>query len=141
MDEIDSAGPRTALDAERFQLGEELGSGHRGAGPDDLRLAGRRRDPGVRAAARPRPARPPPPQLALVDAALARLDDGTFGNCTRCGKPIAPARWRRCRGPRTASIAKLVADRANAADDRAGTASNSVVGPTRIRAAAATLAA
>ena len=26
--------------------------------------------------------------LALVDAALARLDDGTFGRCLRCGKPI-----------------------------------------------------
>jgi DnaK suppressor protein len=31
-------------------------------------------------------------QLELVDAALARLDAGTFGTCLRCGKPIAPAR-------------------------------------------------
>ena len=31
-------------------------------------------------------------QLELVDAALARLDAGTFGSCLRCGKPIAPAR-------------------------------------------------
>ncbi len=31
-------------------------------------------------------------QLALVDAALARLDEGGFGTCERCGKPIAPAR-------------------------------------------------
>ena len=31
-------------------------------------------------------------QLELVDAALARLDGGTFGTCLRCGKPIAPAR-------------------------------------------------
>ena len=30
--------------------------------------------------------------LELVDAALARLDDGTFGTCQRCGRPIAPAR-------------------------------------------------
>jgi DnaK suppressor protein len=30
--------------------------------------------------------------LALVDAALARLDDGTFGTCQRCGRDIAPAR-------------------------------------------------
>ena len=29
-------------------------------------------------------------QLVLVDAALARLDAGTFGTCIRCGKPIAP---------------------------------------------------
>jgi DnaK suppressor protein len=31
-------------------------------------------------------------QLALVDAALARLDAGTYGACLRCGRPIAPAR-------------------------------------------------
>ena len=31
-------------------------------------------------------------QLELVEDALARLDDGTFGTCVRCGKPIAPAR-------------------------------------------------
>jgi DnaK suppressor protein len=31
-------------------------------------------------------------QLELVDAALARLDGGTFGTCTRCGKAIAPER-------------------------------------------------
>jgi DnaK suppressor protein len=31
-------------------------------------------------------------QLALVDAALARLDDGSFGACVRCGKPTSVAR-------------------------------------------------
>ena len=31
-------------------------------------------------------------QQALVQAALARLDDGTYGMCTVCGKPIAPER-------------------------------------------------
>ena len=31
-------------------------------------------------------------QLALVDAALARIEDGTFGSCVRCGQPIAPER-------------------------------------------------
>jgi RNA polymerase-binding protein DksA len=30
--------------------------------------------------------------LELVDAALARLDDGTFGRCLRCKRPIAPER-------------------------------------------------
>ena len=30
--------------------------------------------------------------LALVDAALAKLDAGTFGACETCGKPIAPER-------------------------------------------------
>ena len=31
-------------------------------------------------------------QLELVEAALARLDAGTYGTCLRCAKPIAPAR-------------------------------------------------
>ncbi|HEY7132571.1 MAG TPA: TraR/DksA C4-type zinc finger protein [Candidatus Limnocylindrales bacterium] len=30
--------------------------------------------------------------LEAIDAALARLDEGTFGTCVRCGNPIAPAR-------------------------------------------------
>jgi DnaK suppressor protein len=30
--------------------------------------------------------------LELVDAALARLDDGTFGTCIRCAQPIPSAR-------------------------------------------------
>jgi DnaK suppressor protein len=30
--------------------------------------------------------------LELVDAALARLADGSFGTCRRCGEPIAPER-------------------------------------------------
>jgi DnaK suppressor protein len=31
-------------------------------------------------------------QLAQVEAAVARLDDGTFGRCTRCGRAIATER-------------------------------------------------
>ena len=31
-------------------------------------------------------------QLALVEGALARLDDGTYGVCSACGKPIEPER-------------------------------------------------
>ncbi len=31
-------------------------------------------------------------QLELVDAALGRLDAGTFGTCLRCERPIAAAR-------------------------------------------------
>jgi RNA polymerase-binding protein DksA len=30
--------------------------------------------------------------LADIDAALQRLDDGSFGRCTNCDKEIAPAR-------------------------------------------------
>jgi RNA polymerase-binding protein DksA len=31
-------------------------------------------------------------QLAEIDAALARLEDGTYGVCERCGGQIPPAR-------------------------------------------------
>jgi RNA polymerase-binding protein DksA len=30
--------------------------------------------------------------LAEIDAALERIEHGTYGTCTRCGKPIAPER-------------------------------------------------
>lgn len=30
--------------------------------------------------------------LAQIDRALIRMDDGTYGICTRCGKPIDPHR-------------------------------------------------
>ncbi len=30
--------------------------------------------------------------VAEIDAALARIDDGTYGRCLTCGEPIAPER-------------------------------------------------
>ena len=30
--------------------------------------------------------------LAAIEAALKRIEEGTFGTCARCGKPIAAAR-------------------------------------------------
>lgn len=30
--------------------------------------------------------------LAAIDRALARIEEGTYGTCQRCGKPIAEAR-------------------------------------------------
>ena len=32
--------------------------------------------------------------LSQIDRALAKLDDGTFGTCERCGKPIGEERLR-----------------------------------------------
>ncbi len=32
--------------------------------------------------------------IGTIQQALARLDEGTFGTCTSCGKPISPARLR-----------------------------------------------
>lgn len=32
--------------------------------------------------------------LTQIDRALARLDDGTYGTCERCGKPISEERLR-----------------------------------------------
>lgn len=33
-------------------------------------------------------------ELKRIAAALARLDEGEYGDCVRCGEPIAPARLR-----------------------------------------------
>jgi RNA polymerase-binding transcription factor DksA len=33
-------------------------------------------------------------ELEAIGRALARIDEGTFGTCTRCGEPIPPARLR-----------------------------------------------
>lgn len=33
-------------------------------------------------------------ELRAIDAALARIDDGSYGDCARCGNPIAAARLR-----------------------------------------------
>lgn len=31
-------------------------------------------------------------EVSRIDAALARMDDGSYGTCANCGEPIAPAR-------------------------------------------------
>jgi DnaK suppressor protein len=31
-------------------------------------------------------------QLRAIDTALTRIEEGTYGTCTRCGRPIDPAR-------------------------------------------------
>ena len=32
--------------------------------------------------------------MGKIDRALARMDDGTYGTCTRCGRPIEKARLK-----------------------------------------------
>jgi DnaK suppressor protein len=79
-----------SLDAELGELAEE-------EGPDEIQFddessegAGvsvdRDRDQALREGALAR--------IAEVDAALARIDDGTYGRCEHCGRPIAQERLR-----------------------------------------------
>jgi RNA polymerase-binding transcription factor len=92
MDGIDTAASRAALLAERAHLVAELGEVIQAPGQMTYgsqaaaatQVFEQQRD----LALRDRSIQ----QLELVDAALARLDAGTFGTCVRCGKPIAPAR-------------------------------------------------
>ena len=124
-----------ALEAERARLLALLAEGIQAPGPDDLRLAGGRRQPGLRAAARPRAARPlAATQLEDVEAALARLDAGTYGTCVDCGKPgRRRSGWRRCRGRPAASTARPRARPASADERR----TERLVDLAAIRAAAA----
>lgn len=89
---IDLAAVRVALLAERARLTGELGEAIQA--PDQMTYGSQaaaatqvfeqQRD----LALRDRSSQ----QLELVGAALARLENGSFGVCLRCGKPIAPAR-------------------------------------------------
>ena len=92
MDAIDLDAVRTALAAERAHLVEEVGEtiiapgqmtyGSQAAAASQV--FEQQRDLALRDRATA--------QLALVDAAVARLDEGTFGTCVRCGKPIPAGR-------------------------------------------------
>jgi DnaK suppressor protein len=92
MEEIDLDAVRAALLAERAHLLEEVGEtivapgqmtyGSQAAAASQV--FEQQRDLALRDRATA--------QMALVDDALARLDDGTFGACVRCGKPIPPGR-------------------------------------------------
>lgn len=92
MEAFDPAGIRTALMAERARLLEELGQAIQPPGQMTYgsqaaaasQVFEQQRDLALRERASQ--------HLELVDAALARLDDGTFGICLRCGNPVAPAR-------------------------------------------------
>ena len=84
--------PRSALEAEHARLREELAATIEAPGQMTYgsqaaaatHVFEQQRDLALRERAQQ--------QLALVDAAMARLDAGTFGRCLRCGNPIAPER-------------------------------------------------
>jgi DnaK suppressor protein len=84
--------PRAALQAEHARLREELAATIQAPGQMTYgsqaaaasHVFEQQRDLALRDRAQQ--------QLALVDAAIARLDAGTFGRCLRCGKSIAPER-------------------------------------------------
>ncbi len=92
MDETTGLDPRTALETERARLREELASTIEAPGQMTYgsqaaaatHVFEQQRDLALRDRAIA--------QLALVEAALARLEAGTFGKCTRCGKAIAAER-------------------------------------------------
>ncbi|HKG56089.1 MAG TPA: TraR/DksA family transcriptional regulator [Candidatus Limnocylindrales bacterium] len=92
MTAIDLSVPRVALAAERARLLAEIGEAIVAPGPMTYgsqaaaasQVFEQQRDLALRDRA--------VQQLELVDAALARIDAGTFGRCASCGNAIAPAR-------------------------------------------------
>jgi RNA polymerase-binding protein DksA len=92
MTERDPAAIRATLDAERERLVAELGEAIQAPGQMTYgsqaaaasQVFEQQRDLALRDRAMQ--------QLELVDAALQRLDAGTFGTCQRCGGPIAEGR-------------------------------------------------
>ena len=84
--------PRTALETERDRLRAGLAEGIVAPGPMTYgsqaaaatQVFEQQRDLALRDRNEQ--------HLGQVDAALARLDEGTFGACVSCGRPIAPER-------------------------------------------------
>ena len=89
---------RRALDAERAGLQErldDLGRGDATAGDTSLAFDDNFADSGQVAAEQGEVhaiASQLRDQLHDVEAALAKLDDGTYGKCAVCGQPISEAR-------------------------------------------------
>ncbi len=92
MTEPTAADPRATLQAERARLNVELAEGI--VAPDQMTYGSQaaaasqvfeqQRDLALREKNEL--------HLEAVDAAIARLDAGTFGTCIRCGRSIAPER-------------------------------------------------
>lgn len=89
---VDPVVLRAALEAERRHLFEELDEPIEGPGQMTYgsqaaaatHVFEQQRDLALRDRSRN--------QLTLVEAALAHLDDGTYGTCRSCGQLIAPER-------------------------------------------------
>jgi DnaK suppressor protein len=92
MATIDPVATRAALEAERARLVAELGEAIQAPGQMTYgsqaaaasQVFEQQRDLALRDRAEQ--------HLALVDAALERLDAGAYGACLRCGAPIPPER-------------------------------------------------
>src|SRR5436190_8559336 len=89
---VDLEAARASLNAERDRLLVELGEPIEGPGQMTYgsqaaaasQVFEQQRDLALRERSRV--------ELGRVDAALRALDDGTYGSCTSCGKPIARER-------------------------------------------------
>jgi RNA polymerase-binding transcription factor len=92
MDASIETAARAALEAERERLRSELDAGIEAPGQMTYgsqaaaasQVFAQQRDLALRDKA--------DKELELVEAALRRLDEGTFGRCLRCGQEIAPGR-------------------------------------------------
>ena len=92
MDAPDLSAARSALEAERDRLRAEVGEAIQAPGQMTYgsqaaaasQVFAQQRDLALRDKATQ--------QLELVEAALARIDDRSYGTCLRCGGPIAPGR-------------------------------------------------
>lgn len=89
---IDVVAARAALESERARLLAELGEPIENPGQMTYgsqaaaatQVFEQQRDLALRERSRA--------ELTRVDAALRRLDDGSYGTCISCGNPIAPER-------------------------------------------------
>src|SRR6188474_3489808 len=92
MTDLDHSVIRATLDAERTRLLDELGEGIQAPGQmtygSQAAAASQVFEQQRDLALRDKNAG----QLEAVEAALARLDDGTYGACIDCGRPVAPGR-------------------------------------------------